>query len=428
MVELAPLVEAARSQVVRRKVTVISVDPPGPDIETVKTASRIISSNCCNSAVKVSSGPTSISRKPAMPAWTESGPFSSIFACRLLGRWSQAACAAGRLVGRRDGVPEELTVQVVELLVKALEPNQNQPHAVQECAVLGLTMIGDSDGELVDEWVRYALRRVFYTGGPIEKRLALIGMGKVASRAGGGPQAGSATDELRGILLHHMTVGRRSIRPWAALALGVLGHQRLEQGQTTDDVALLTAFKNARKTEDLGAYVLALGMRRHPPAAQAVVDKLERLRRPADRGYSALALGMIGERSAIPSLEALLADEDTHPAVSRDAGLALGLLGEVSAVDTLLELLATREDEPTQQALALALGGIGNERAIEALEALFVDAQKPPAVRAAVAVALGRLADRTPVSWKTVLASDSNHVSAPATLTNPGRTGVLDFQ
>ena len=265
----------------------------------------------------------------------------------------------------------------------------------------------------------------------MEKRLALIGMGKVASRAGRGPEAGLATDELRSILLHHMTVGRKSIRPWAAMALGVLGHRHLEQGQPTDEVidfALVTAFKNARKTEDLGAYVLALGMRRHQPASQAVVDKLERLRRAADRGYCALSLGMIGERSAVPSLQALLADEGTHPAVSRDAGLALGLVGEASAVDTLLELLATREDEVTQEALALALGGIGNERSIEALEALFVDTEKPTGVRAAVAAALGRLADRTPVSWRTVLASDINHVSAPATLTNPGRTGVLDFQ
>ena len=344
---------------------------------------------------------------------------------------AQAAAAMGRLLSQRPpGLPEGLRMEVVDLLVKTVDRNRRQPEVVRQGAILGLSMLGTADADPIDEWVRYALHRSFHTGGDLEKRFALIGLGLVGSRPGEGPDSMDATELSRGILLHHMTKGRRDLRPWAALALGVSGHWLLANGHAPDEgvnTALRTAVANCRKAEDLGAYALALGMRRDPRAVNVLLGKLDRVRDPDARGYIALALGLIGDRSAIEPLQEVLVGRKTPAHLRRDAGLGLGLLGDGTAVDSMLALLEEHDDAPTRAALARALGAVGDERSLDALEALFRDEEAEPAVRTSVAVALGFLADSRDLPWRALLATGTNYIACPFTVTNPQRTGVLDL-
>jgi HEAT repeat protein len=347
---------------------------------------------------------------------------------------AQAAGALGRLLAYgQAGLPDSLRVTVIDVLARARMRDRRQPHPVRENAVLALTMIGDADGDLADQWVHYSLRKSFWTGGPLEKRFALIGMGQVAAKPGRGEgEAFAATGLLRGILLHHMSVGRRETRTWAALGLGLLGHGLRTHGQTPDpevDLALRAAIHNHRKGENLGAYALAAGLRRDAGAVQPLLDQLTRTRDPEARAYIALALGMIGDSDGKPALRTLLLDEEEAMVTRSEAGLALGLLGDSEVIGALVTLFKAEEATPDSRlAAATALGLVGDDRALLLLADVFRDGKAPTGLRRVIAMGLGRLCDPAPLPWRAVLSEGTDYNGAPATLTNPEGTGVLDLR
>jgi len=344
---------------------------------------------------------------------------------------AQTATSLARLISNRPSeVDPFLKEGVTEILVRALNRDQRQPEVVKESAALALGMIGDADLDPVDSWIRWALDRSARTGKPLERRFALIGLGLVASRPGQGEEPFAGTEEARARLLHHMTNGRRATRPWAGLALGVMGHWLLfnrEELSPSAGVALKTAVRNCRKVADLGAYGLALGLRRDGAMQALLLDKLGRTRDSAARAYVALALGLIGDRSAIEPLREIVTAERTQPELREQCGLALGLLSDDGLAPLLLAELEERRDSGSCGALAVALGSLGDRRSIEALTTMFQDVELDDGARASAAVALGRLADATPLTWRSLLATGTNYHGAPASLTNPGGTGVLDL-
>jgi len=344
---------------------------------------------------------------------------------------AQTATSLARLISNRPAdVDTFLKEGVTEILVSALDRDQRQPEVVKESAVLALGMIGDADREPVDKWIRWALDRSARTGGPLERRFALIGLGLVASRPGLGEEPFGGTAGAREDLLHHMARGRRSTRPWAGLALGVMGHWLHFNGEElspTAGIALTAAVRNSRKVEDLGAYGLAIGLRRDSDMSELLLEKLERARDPEARAYVALGLGLIGDRSAIDPLREIIADKRSQPELREQCGLALGLLYDHELAPVLLSELAEGRDSDVCQALAVALGSLSDSRSIEALTTMFRDVELDDKARTTAAVALGRLADATPLTWRSMLATGTNYHSAPATLTNREGTGVLDL-
>lgn len=344
---------------------------------------------------------------------------------------AQAAGSLARLLSSRPkDAPTKLKEVVADVLIKALDRESRQPAVVRESAALGLAMIGDADDDAIDQWIRWALDRSVRTGGRLEKRFALIGMGLIGSRPGNDDETTwDGTRDMRRRLLHQLGRGRKDLRPWAAMGLGVMGHWLTANGQVMSsevDLALRTAVRNSRRA-DLGAYALALGMRRDPGAVEVLMKKLAKERDPEAQSYAALALGMIGDHQAKEILQAKLHGERTPPVLRSKAGLALGLLGDATVVEKLVGMLAEREDADSRQAVTRALGGIGDVRSIDALDAEFRNIEEGAAVRTEVAIALGRLADSRPLSWRAILATGTNYHGAPATLTSPDGTGVLDL-
>ena len=74
-----------------------------------------------------------------------------------------------------------------------------------------------------------------------------------------------------------------------------------------------------------------------------------------------------------------------------------------------------------------ALGGIGDSRSIAAIGWALAEAGHDSPLREAAAVALGRIGDRNALPWRTAFVPGTNYASAPRSLTNAERTGVLDL-
>ncbi|MEM1448359.1 MAG: HEAT repeat domain-containing protein [Planctomycetota bacterium] len=374
---------------------------------------------------------------------------------------AHAATTLGRLVAARpEGMTERMKEGVAEVLIRSLEKSNRQPKEVRESAVLALGLIGDADNGNVDKWIRWALKRSLRSGGDMESRYALISLAETGGHPGEGEDPYGALGEIRKSIGQKLASGKKREKPWAALAYGVLGHQLRAKGVDLDpkvDSALVASMRKSKRVDDLGAYAVALGLRRHADAAPRLLKKLDRAKDEAARGYVAMSLGMIGAREAIEPLQNTLEKAEGQPLLQTRAGLALGMLGDAGVADSLLAILREAKEaadaeeaeeaekgprewdplsdesdpfEATQVAAIAALGFIGDERGVDALCEVVVDAndEYSLAAREAAVVALGFCGDRSSRSWRTALTLGANYVARTKTLTSGEGTGVLDLR
>jgi len=106
------------------------------------------------------------------------------------------------------------------------------------------------------------------------------------------------------------------------------------------------------------------------------------------RRYLVLALGKLGDRSAVPVL--LGATRDPDPETRLYAVWSLGMLGDPGAVDAVLE--ASRSEDPGMRKMAAYVAGkLGDRRVVPRLRVLLED--RVPDVRWNAAIALATMGD-----------------------------------
>ena len=111
------------------------------------------------------------------------------------------------------------------------------------------------------------------------------------------------------------------------------------------------------------------------------------------RRYLVLALGKLGDKSAVPVL--LKATKDPDPETRLDSIWALGMLGDPRAVDAVLEA-SHSEDSGVRKMAAYVAGKLGDPRVVPRLEVLLED--RVPDVRWNSAIALATLGDGTGIA------------------------------
>ena len=111
------------------------------------------------------------------------------------------------------------------------------------------------------------------------------------------------------------------------------------------------------------------------------------------RRYLVLALGKLGDRSAVPVL--LNATKDPDPETRLYSVWALGMLGDPRAIDAVLE--ASRSEDPGMRKMAAYVAGkLGDRRVIPRLQVLLED--RVPDVRWNAAIALATLGDASGIA------------------------------
>lgn len=364
---------------------------------------------------------------------------------------AHTATTLGRLVAaRQPGMTNRMKEGIAEVLIRALRKSSRQPENVRESAVLALGLIGDADSDAVDEWVRWAIRKSIKSGGEMEKRFALISLAEVGGHRGQGDEPFSALPEIRSTLRRELVGGKKRVKPWAALSVGLLGFELGAKGVALDDkldAALGNVIRGGKRVDDLGAYALAAGMRGSLELMPKLRPKVEKTRDVAARGYVAMGLGMLQDKESLEVLRETFAESKDEPLLQMRTGLALGLLGEGSVVDGLVASLDEAEEaykqlddkapaeklverEAALVSAITALGYIGDKRALEVLSRITVDEKDelPPAAREAAVVGLGMMGDRSPRPWRLALTLGANYRARTATLTTGEGSGVLDLR
>lgn len=321
--------------------------------------------------------------------------------------------------------------EVVDALIdRALDRGRGQvPPAVRWSAAIALGRLGPAcDGAVQTRIVR-TLRDLLPRKGRRSlsddslRNFSMIALAEIAAA----PQVQEAT--RRDVILslaYQLDHGSTISRPFAGLGLGIVG-RALAAGHGTvleEDIRrpLREAFVTVRDPDARSAFAVASGLARDPLAVEALVATLgDRGNTPRLRGYSAVALGMIGDTAASDLVHQVLAQENDRE-LRVHLAVAAGLFGDFSVVRTLVGILESGEESQyVLGSAALALGQIGDERAVEALVRIAEDTQDryPYLTRALATVALGQLGDRRDVPTLARVSTGHNYrayVSAMAEL------------
>ena len=122
------------------------------------------------------------------------------------------------------------------------------------------------------------------------------------------------------------------VRSYLAMAMG-------STKDTTFGNSLIDGL-NDETLETRIAAIQALGLIQYKPAVKPMSDLIQKTDTETERLSATIALGMIGDKSAIPSLERLLEDEQAN--IRWDAAIALAKMGEKSGA-YIIEGLLDRE-------------------------------------------------------------------------------------
>lgn len=119
----------------------------------------------------------------------------------------------------------------------------------------------------------------------------------------------------------------------------------------------------------------ALGKSTNPKATEVLIGLVDK--HPAN-SLLIQALGKKKDPHAVPALIKALKNESSRGLSRHDAAAALGELKAVDACDPLVEIIEKARDESLVSAAAVALGKIGDKRALPALERLVGNLRDDP--------------------------------------------------
>ncbi len=226
-------------------------------------------------------------------------------------------------------------------------------------------------GALID--AKHVLRTAAEEGKPVVQSQALEAL------------AGTLGDEVGGLYLQQLEDQSFIVRFAAAMAVGKVQHRRaanklLDMAENEPDKRVFAAVVYA--LESLGL------LREHPGYAQELI-KLLGDAEPEVRSIAAMAIGRMGEPSAIPMLKSRLADETVFK-VQLNLVEAMALLGDQASAAR-LEAYTKGYFVDLRLAAIPAVARGGSDRAAEVLLDLIESPAQPPRVRVAAAGWLAEL-------------------------------------
>jgi HEAT repeat protein len=313
---------------------------------------------------------------------------------------------------------------VIEEMYKVVDPKSKVKHSPNErrSAAIALGQIGPQCDPKGQKKVLETLQRLAEEATDAqEKNFAIMALGRMGSAKG---LDDKTRNETIAVLKRLLEKEKGLTPPFAALALGLIGRQFAEEGKPAPEeeirLPIRKKFEEKGEPKARGAYAVASGLV-HDPLA---VDKLKEVLKDKNedkrvRGYCALGLGMIGASDAVDAIKSALKDEADRDLRVQTA-MAAGLLGDPSVIVEVVKILEDKDASNYELgSAALALGQIGDERAIDALVNIAKDEKKmyPDLTRALAVVALGQIGDRRDVPTLARVATDVNYRAHVAALT-----------
>ncbi len=323
----------------------------------------------------------------------------------------------------------EVEDKVAEALLEPLGKRSKDAREVVQSCVVALGLLADNDADPLDVEMRKALIRASSDLDEQSKRFALIALAQAGGRMGEGDEPDAGVKEAWSHLGRRLGSGNQAFKPWAGMALGVLGHALGESDQELPKgaaVALRTALVDETSPQVYPALAIGAGLLGDHESKPILRDRFQGAREDEARGYTAVALGLLRDHEAKRSIQNTLKKSEYRPELLKQCAIALGLLGDKDVGLQLVDMLKRKSTLASQAAIATALGFIGDTDSVDPLVDLLREAKQPKA-RAFAAVALGVVADKERLPWNSKIAVGLNYRAATGTLNNLEGTGILNI-
>ncbi len=307
-------------------------------------------------------------------------PLQAAMGARTVNAQIQRSCAiALGLLGRL--VPAEVRVEIAKILKEAVDKNSD--NSVQNFALISLAYLVNRDIE--------------------EGRTDVLEGAKVGE-----------------FLLAQVKEGKPIQKPFGALSVGLVartlnvGENRIKAYEDFKQAALV-AVREGLQSQKLdkrsrAGFGVALGIARDTYARKTLEALVADTKEDRElRGYSAIALGLIGEGSDSikKTLRAALSERSEE--MRQQVATALGLLKDASAVDTLLKMLSEAESQNLKGQIVLALAKIGDARSVEPLIERLKDKKEGDLTRALACAGLGVVSDLEWIPSLSRISKDINY-------------------
>ena len=194
---------------------------------------------------------------------------------------------------------------------------------------------------------------------------------------------------------------RKSARPFLALSMAVAEYA---------PAAPLLRAALAKETDESvkSSYCIALALLRDRASAPLMEAAVKDRGLIWLQGYAALALGMLGSADSVPLLHARL-EAETDPRLRSNLAVALGLLHDPAAKTWLVKTLKSDGSVFERGGAAMAMGVLRMNEAVPDLAGIYDDKKEQDLVRAFAVVALGLIADPSPVPKLARFSIDNNY-------------------
>jgi len=328
----------------------------------------------------------------------------------------------------RDAAPEQREPIARRMLASLADPGLD-PLARESC-ILGLGELCGSAGTPADLAAVDALFAILRGGTASEPDAARLALVALAGRPAQSRSYEQLLQRVRERLLSDTHAPAARTRAWSALALGVLEARLLRSGRRAEEPvrdALRALWKRESSPDVLSACALALGLCGDREACAPLSECLARGGDDALRGYCALALGLCGDSGAAPALRTILRQSTHRPFVLESSAIALGLLGEKAVVEDLLAGLGESLSQTSQGWFALAVGLVGDARALPVLVERLNDDKLTRRSRAYLAVALGMICESAAAPWAQPISEHLAWRATSETLYSGSGQGVLEL-
>lgn len=218
-----------------------------------------------------------------------------------------------------------------------------------------------------------------------------------------------ATPQARDKLLRVLKRGDKPMRPWAALALGVLARR---SGDGEAMAAIRKGLRADANHDQHGAYVIASGIALDTRAIPTLRDMLVDSPDPRMRMFAAHGLGLMEDDE---SRKVLLNQLEDEPWSFARAAIAqsLGHIGHEDDGELVVQTLREIRDPQLQSYVASAVGFHGTPEALDGLIDVLRDDEVAGEARAAAVDAIGLLLDGEPGMLLSEVASASNFRTFP---------------
>ncbi|MBL8843160.1 MAG: HEAT repeat domain-containing protein [Planctomycetes bacterium] len=326
---------------------------------------------------------------------------------------AQVPIALAQLAQARGG---ERAREALPALAARLAPDATDRAVTLSCAIAVGRMASLADGAALAALEQAADGRDAQLA-----HFALVALAEIARRE---TQPADGREVLRRI---HLRLRRELVdaRPSTGTPYGAIGlalslpkGRGVVDGAAVGDAQLMLqrALRDESNPSYRAAIAMALGLVGSREVAPELIANFRAERNPVLRSYLALALGMVGAEEAAAPLRELLLEKGLDPGVRLQVARALGLLGDREAVPLLAASLRGVATFAEAAALAQALGLIRDRAALEPLLALAGDATESGARRAFAVVALGLLAEKSALPWNAAFTTGSNFLHEPPAL------------